>query len=153
MEPGVFLRKLQSLNRELRIFCGDEDNRPAGLWLHHNGDYIEICGVDKNAVPEHCEYHPVTGRIRKSGWRRVLKILLEKGLVNKREAQKTFNTRLDYFTPMKLERGIILRELDEAKQIGERESIKIAGKPVPNYYRWQDLVEIHRHREQLKGKF
>ncbi len=153
MLAGDFQRNLKILNKNLHIFCGDDDSKPAGVWLHRNGEYEEICGVDKNYVDEHSKYNPFSGRIRHGGWRRVLKILLEKGLIDKRKAEKVFRTTLNYFAPMKLELDPISRELIEARKLGEIESAKKAGKPVENYFRYKDLIDIHRHREQLKGKF
>lgn len=99
MLPGEFARKLTKLNKRLRVYCGDNDRFAAGIFVvSPTGEYTEICGADKNTVPEYTEYDE-TGRIRKSGWRRVLRILITKGLVKKQEAQKEFCTHLDGRAP------------------------------------------------------
>lgn len=152
MLAGDFQANIKKLNKNLRIFCGNDDSKPAGLWLYDNGEYIELCGVDKNYLDEHSKYDPVTGRIKHGGWRRVLKMLLEKGLIDKKKAERVFRTHLDYFTPMRLEKDPISREIEEAKRLGEIESAKKAGQPVENYYRYGDLIDIHRHRKALKGE-
>jgi hypothetical protein len=102
MLAGEFQRKLRALNKDLRIWCGDDSSRPAGLFIvqrgqgeHDNADYVEICGVDKNWVPEHVEYN-ANGTYHKGGWRRVLRILIQKGLVDRRHAERVFNTSLSY---------------------------------------------------------
>jgi len=59
-----------------------------------------VCGVDKNFVPEHVSYNPDTS-IRRGGWRRVLKILIKAGLVDRWRAQRLFNTHLEYPTTAK----------------------------------------------------
>lgn len=97
MLSGEFQRKLRRLNRNLRIFCGDDNKRPAGLFHVVNGEYTEICGVDKNWVPKYAIVNP-NGGIVKAGWYRILRILVGKGLVDKQYAQKVFGTYLE-FTP------------------------------------------------------
>lgn len=152
MLAGDFQAAIKKLNKNLHIFCGDDDSKPAGLWYRtKDGQYEEICGVDKNYIDEHMRYNPISGRISHGGWRRVLKLLIEKGLADKRKAEKVFRTTLDCFETFKYEKDPITRELEEAKRLGELESIRKADKPVENYYRYQDLIEIHRHRNQLKG--
>ena len=94
MLSGDFSYKLRKLNNNLRIFCGDDDRRSAGIFIvSRYGEYTEICGADKNYVPEFTKYSD-DGRIVKSGWRRILKILIGKGLVNRFKAEKLFGTHL-----------------------------------------------------------
>jgi hypothetical protein len=95
MLSGDFERKLRILNRNLRIFCGNDDKRAAGIFIvSRSGEYTEICGADKNYVPEFMEYSEDGHRIVRSGWRRILKILIGKGLVNRFKAEKVFGTHL-----------------------------------------------------------
>lgn len=92
MFAGDFLRNLKKLNKNLTVFSSDE-RYPAGLYLMFYGEPVHICGVDRNHVPE----FTVTdskGHIVKSGWRRVLSILISKGLIDKFKAQRTFHTEL-----------------------------------------------------------
>lgn len=101
MLSGAFERKLRRLNHKLRIYCGDNDRFAAGIFVvSPSGEYTEICGADKNYVPEYVQYDE-TGRIRKSGWRRTLKILINKGLIKKEEAQREFSSHLDGRAPSK----------------------------------------------------
>ena len=93
MLSGDFARNLRKLNRNLRIACGDDPTRPAGLFRVVNGKYINICGIDKNFVRERPTYKP-NGEILRSGWRRVLLMLVAEGLIKREAAEKVFNTSL-----------------------------------------------------------
>lgn len=94
MLSGDFERKLRKLNRKLRVYCGNDDRFAAGIFVvSKSGEYTEVCAADKNFVPEYAEYN-YDGRIKKSGWRRTLKILISNGLVKKEAAQKEFGKRL-----------------------------------------------------------
>ena len=105
MLAGDFERKLRKLNRNLRIFCGDDDSRAAGIYQVIRGEYTEICGVDKNELPEHSIREP-NGAFIKAGWRRTLKILIKKGLIDRNKAEKLFRARLHYFSPKKYGRKV-----------------------------------------------
>lgn len=99
MLSGDFERKLRSLNKNLRIYSGNDDSRPAGIFtVLRNGDYQEICGVDKNYLTEHIIYND-QGYIVRSGWRRPLKILINKGYIDRFKAEKVFQTHLEYSSP------------------------------------------------------
>ena len=89
MTSGDFYRKLKKLNKSLKITCFD-GNKPAGLWLDYLGNYIEICGVDKNTVPMRSIFDE-QGHIVKGGWLRVLHILVARKLVDKKQAEKVFD--------------------------------------------------------------
>ena len=98
MLAGDFERKLRKLNRSLRIYCSDYDSRPAGIFHVVNGEYTNICGIDKHYVPERSIRMP-WGAHYKGGWRRALNILIKKKLINKKEAEKLFKTRLGVNKP------------------------------------------------------
>jgi hypothetical protein len=98
MLAGDFQHKLRKLNPKLRIFCGDNDARPAGIFRVVRGEYTEICGIDKNDIPEHSIFAPHGAHI-KGGWRRALKILINMGLIDRTKAEKIFRTRLHYKSP------------------------------------------------------
>jgi hypothetical protein len=93
MLSGDFERKLRRLNPKIHIYCGDNDKFAAGIYIVSRGEYTEICGADKNYVPEFTMYSE-DGRIQKSGWRRILRILVKKGLVHRAKAEKVFGARL-----------------------------------------------------------
>lgn len=94
MLSGDVQRNLRKLNKNIRIFCGNDDSHPAGIFIvSPSGEYTEICGIDKQYVPEHTTWND-QGFIVKSGYRRVLKILVAKGLVHRKEAEKVFRTHL-----------------------------------------------------------
>lgn len=93
MLSGDFARNLRKLNSNLRVFCGDDDSRAAGLFRVVNGKYINVCGIDKNFVRELPVYKP-NGELLRSGWRRVLLMLVSEGLIQRDAAEKVFNTSL-----------------------------------------------------------
>lgn len=95
MLAGEFERKLRKLNRNVRIFCRGNDDRPAGVFIIQNNEYTDICGCDKNYLPQHTIYNS-DGSIAKGGWQRVLKILVKKGLADKKKAEKLFRVNLNY---------------------------------------------------------
>lgn len=157
MLAGVFERKLRSLNRGLRVFCGDDARRPAGLsFFNHFGEETEICGVDKNWVPEHTEFQE-DGRIRKGGWRRVLKSLIGVKLVDRRHAERVFGVHLEYgnLTVHKMAADPIAKALQEARQRGYEKACRKAGRDLPttekgfpvNFMDVDDMIGIHRMRE------
>lgn len=100
MLSGTFQSKLRSLNRNLRIYCGNDDTKPAGIFRVIRGEYTEICGIDKNYVPERSIFAK-NGTHIKGGWRRALRLLIKQGLVNRASAEKEFSTTLHYPTPRK----------------------------------------------------
>jgi len=95
MLAGDFLRKIRKLNRNLNIYATDDRRFTANIYHVVNGDYQAICGVDKNYLAEHT-VRGSNGVILHGGWRRALKILISKGFIDRRKAEKAFNTRLPY---------------------------------------------------------
>lgn len=98
MLSGEFERKLRRLNRRLNIFCGDNPRMPAGIWMENSAEpdgYEQLCGIDKNYVPEHSEFIE-DGSLEKGGWRRVLRYLINRRIVERRYAEKLFSTHLEY---------------------------------------------------------
>lgn len=98
MLSGDFERKLRKLNNNIRIFCLDS-NKAAGIFTVCRGEYTEICGIDKNYIPERTIYDPETGRILKGGFRRALKVLIGKGYIDRKEAEKAFSLSFEYKVP------------------------------------------------------
>lgn len=93
MLASDFAAKLRRLNKNLRIYCGDNDSRLAGLYHVVNGEYKDIIGVDKNYLTE-WPVQDEQGRILKGGWRRVVRLLIEQGLVDRRQAERVFGTQI-----------------------------------------------------------
>lgn len=93
MLASDFQRKLRKLNPELHIFCGDNDSRLAGIFHVVGGEYKDLIGIDKNYIPEWPQVDEM-GRIVKSGWRRVMRHLIEAGFVDRRRAERVFSTQI-----------------------------------------------------------
>lgn len=93
MLAGTFQQKIKKLNKNLRIFCGNDNSKPAGLYIVFFGEYVPICGVDKNELPDRTIVAD-TGHIIKGGWRRVVNLLIQKKLVDHNKAQRVFGTEL-----------------------------------------------------------
>ena len=118
MLSGEFERKLYKLNPKLRVFCSDNIYTPAGIFLlTSNGEYEDICGIDKNYVPEHSEFNP-NGTHRKGGWRRALRLLINRRLIDRWQAQRVFNTHLEYMPLVPRAKRINARE--KLRQFAER---------------------------------
>ena len=144
MLAGEFQRNLRRCTTKLRIFCGDNNERPAGIYkVNHLGEYEEVCGIDKNYVPELTTQRE-DGLILKGGWRRAMNILIKAKLVEKRIAEKVFNTRFD-FKPRKV---IIEYESDKIKHAIEKATVDNmvrTGKPALNRDQIMDFAkEVNR---------
>lgn len=98
MLAGDFQRKLRKVGPKLRIFCGNDDRRAAGIFHVIRGEYTEICGVDKNILPEY-SIREDNGNFIMGGWRRPLRILIKKGLIDRSKAERVFSTHLHYPAP------------------------------------------------------
>ncbi len=174
MLAGDFQRKLKKLNKNLHIYCGDDNNRPASLyWSKYNmgfennpADHVEICGVDKNFIPE----MPVAdefNHIVKGGWRRVLLMLVARNLVDKRAAEKEFRTGLDraVLMPINREADPVLRAIAEAERLnlernaGRAHQLMCAGhsaetalKVAKQTYDKDDMMDIGRMLHKIKKR-
>ena len=79
LQTGDFYRCLKQLNPKLRI-CDISNDRAAGLYyIDPREGWIQVCGVDKRYVPVATTVDEV-GHILKSGWVRVVRILLAQRL-------------------------------------------------------------------------
>jgi len=128
-----FATKICQLNRKLRIACGNNSSRPAGLYIIINGEEVNICGIDKNFIPEYIIYDKI-GHIVKSGWRRPIQILIGLKLVNKNKAESLFKTKFN-----KLNTQFIQEISYIQKALKDAEDRKIDGK-----FRKDDIVDIGR---------
>lgn len=86
---GTFYRNLKKLNPRLEICSFNDSGKLAGLFIkNHDGEeYFDICGVDKQFVPEYTEWD-AAGHIIKSGWRRVYFMLVQLGLTTPERVRK-----------------------------------------------------------------
>ena len=76
MTTGTFLRYLGRLNPKLRVCSFENSANLAGLYyINAKDEWVDICGVDKEYVPEYSEWDKA-GHLTVSGWRRVAFILL-----------------------------------------------------------------------------
>lgn len=106
MLSGEFERLIKRLNPRLRIFCGNDNRKAAGLFHVLNGEYTQIIGVDKNFVPEWIRYD-MFGHIIKSGWRRVVKLLIAQRLAKRKRAERLFRF---HYVPWRQGMGVPTRE-------------------------------------------
>ena len=98
MLSGEFERKLRRLNNNIRIFCGNDSLKAAGVYTVENGEYKSICGIDKNEIREYTIYAK-DGSIVKSGFRRVIKLLINQGYIDRFDAEKEFKLHFEYKAP------------------------------------------------------
>jgi hypothetical protein len=160
MLAGDFYKKLKKLNRHFVIICNENPKFPAGLYYQTDWEQVHICGVDRNYLPEYTQW---SGRfIEKGGWRRVLKLLLGKGLVDRRSVYKVFGVDMSYGHRPASHRweDPIEKALKEARAIAKEKAQRKSkteladtqnGRPV-HYFELDDLLQIHKMREQAKGK-
>lgn len=119
MLASDFQVNLRKLNKNLRIWCGDSDSTPASIFFVQRGEFEQVCAVDKQWLPDHTMFKK-DGTILKGGWRRPIHILIKRGLVDRFQAQKVFNT---YFpvTKSKLVRPTYKPETPIKNSIVKRE--------------------------------
>jgi len=89
MLASDFYSKIRRLNSRLRISAGDDNSRPAALWMYKDGEVMDICGVDKNYINEFPTYDQY-GKMIKGGWNRILVMLVGMKLIDKRQSYKLF---------------------------------------------------------------
>jgi hypothetical protein len=94
MLVGIFHSYLRILNPKIKIFAVADTTKPLGLYLVTDNFIEHICGSDRNEVPEFT-YFDKKGHIIKSGWRRIVEILIDRKLVNKSKAEILFSAVFD----------------------------------------------------------
>jgi hypothetical protein len=147
---GIFKEKLHKLNPSLRIFenCPASQN-PWGLYLVKRGgmELEHICGINPigGMVYELTERR-WDGHILRQGWRRVLKILLAKKLIDRNKTASVFGTTFEgnRGRGLTIEQDPLSRAMQEAKVRGYNKT------GVEGYVEIDDLVDIHRWREKLR---
>jgi hypothetical protein len=146
----TFYNKLRKLNKNLRIYGDDAaPNRPWGLYIvtKDGMEQNHICGISRDGgmVYELTERR-WDGFILRQGWRRVLKILLSKGIINRQKTEYEFMTAFEgnRGRGLKIEKDPLSKAMEEARARG------LAKTGVENYVEVDDLVDIHRWREKLR---
>lgn len=149
MLASTFQKNLKKLSPKLRIYCGDDKTKPAGIYHIVRGEYEEICGIEKNFVPEYSEYN-LYGKMVKGGWRRALKILLQMKLIDRRRSYKYFGHWDEHTEPsltiekQEVDKAIIDME-SRKRYTGKIESPLNPGQMVDNWVtRTDDIVGIGR---------
>ena len=153
MLSGVFAAKIRKLNPKIKIFCGDNPKTPATLYIVvRNEEGVledeQICGIDKNALPEFPIQNKI-GRMLKGGWRRAVNMLIRRGLADKQKAEQVFGTEFNVPIPRFVaEADPKLKDLQyiEDKQFSKHGLIDKNGKIVLTR---KDLMEM---REVMNAK-
>lgn len=147
---SIFEQKLRKLNPRLKIFkTHDSLKGPWGLYLvsKFGGSIDHVCGVSSSngAIYELTERR-WDGYILRQGWRRVLKILISKKLVDKRKTESLFSTSFEgnRGKGITIEKDPLTRAMDEAKQRG------YAKTGLEDYVGVDDMIDIHRMREKFR---
>jgi hypothetical protein len=150
MLSGEFQRKLRAVNSNLRIWCSDQDFRAAGIYkVNRLSEYEEVCGIDKNFVPELTTQRE-DGLILKGGWRRAMNILIRAKLVDRRKAERVFNTRFD----LKTRKIVIQYESEKIKKAIEKatvENMVRTGKPALSRDQVMDFAKEVNKEGGLEG--
>lgn len=120
MLASTFQSKLRKLNPDLRIWCGDSSTTPASIFHVVDGEFTQICAVDKSWLPDHTMFDEL-GRISKGGWRRPLYVLIQCGLIDRHHAQRVFGAPLPvvrrtpkrgtYRRPTPIKDAVVKREM------------------------------------------
>lgn len=145
----IFESKLRKLHPRLKVFkTHDPAKGPWGLYLisKYGGSIDHICGVSfSNGFIYELTERRWDGYILRQGWRRIVKILINKKIVERTKAEKVFRTS---FTGagrgLDIKKDPLTLALADAKKRGYDKT------GVENYVDLDDLVDIHRWREKLR---
>lgn len=146
----TFYQKLRKLNPRLRIIGDDAAlNRPWGLYeVGKWGEKLtHICGISNaDGMVYELTERRWDGYILRQGWRRILKILIKAGIVDKKKAGREFSTSFEG----NQERGLVIQKDPLTKAMEEARARGCAKTGIENYVQIDDLVDIHRWREKLR---
>jgi hypothetical protein len=96
ISTGLFVRALKRLNPALRVCSFEGSDKLAGLYLiNKQGEWEDICGVDKQSVPAYATFDD-GGHVVRAGWRRTLWILLQHGYTTKEKIRLVCRGFFDY---------------------------------------------------------
>jgi len=146
MFASDFAIKLRKLNPRLRIFAGNDDSKPAGLWIMWDGEVRELCGVDKNYLNEWPTYN-LHGKMIRGGWNRIIKMLVSTKLVDRHTSYKHFGHWDEHREPPQ---QFLLEKIDQAiadlKPVGMKQIVSpldgsIVETPI---YNRDEVVDIGR---------
>lgn len=136
MEASQFQNKLRRLNPRLRIFCGNDDSKPAGIYTLEKDGYELICGISKNFIPEF-SIRDDKGHIVVGGWNRVIKILVAEKLIDRHTSYKYFGHWDEHRVPeWQQERSDIDKEMEAVQAKG--------------YWKPEEIVDIGREIARRK---
>ena len=127
MLSGDFQKAVKKLNSKLQICSMDNSKNAAGIYyIDPFEGYMAICGVDKNYVPERTEVDEI-GHILKSGWRRVVNILLARQLTTREKVKEVWPSYFEQHVPAAtfsnddpIQKQISKYETDEENKRGVR---------------------------------
>lgn len=149
MYSGDFLRCLKQLNPKLKVASISGSKHGAGIYyIDEREGYIAVCGVDKNYVPVATQVDEV-GHILQSGWVRVVRILLSRGLTTSKLVTKVWpNFFLSRIPPAEFQNvDPILRKM--GKFVSEQEDTR--GKQGMNADQVMEIAEdIHKKDTESK---
>lgn len=90
MHPHVWYKRLRELNPRLRVCMFEGSNNLPGIYyVDEREGIVDVCATDKNWVPATPVFDS-TGRLVKSGYRRVIFILLHAKLTTREKVRKVF---------------------------------------------------------------
>lgn len=146
----TFKQKLRKLNPRLKIFETHEAEKgPWGLYeLSPMGTSIEhICGVSvRNGIIYENTERRWDGYILRQGWRRIIKILISKKLVDRHKAAKVFSTSFDGNRG----NGFVMQKDPLTKAWNEAKARGFQKTGDSNFVELDDMIDIHRMREQFR---
>ena len=146
----TFYQKLRNLNPRLRIIGDDgAPNRPWGLYqVGKWGESLEhVCGISHagGSVYELTERR-WDGYILRQGWRRILSILIRKGMIDEKKAAHEFGTSFEGTRG----KGLVTQKDPLTRAMEEVRSRGLQKTGIENYVEVDDLVDIHRMREKYR---
>lgn len=154
-QASDFQNLLQAVDKRLHIYCGNDDTKPAGIWLVSKGEYTELVGVPKNWVPEFNEFS-AHGKLLKRGWRGILRALISMKIFTYADTIKAFGHWKENREPdVEIEK----KDLEKAfADIEERAYMKRIENPLQPgqmidtaVYRTDDVVDVGRMISKEKG--
>mgnify|MGYP001281051686 CR=1 FL=1 len=99
MHQHTWLQKLKRLNKSLRV-CQFENSKhlPGIYYVDDKEGIVDVCATDICWVPTYAEYNKA-GALIKSGYRRVVYILLHAKLTTKEKVEQIWPSFFDQRTP------------------------------------------------------
>lgn len=99
MHQHVWYEKLRKLNPRLRVCQFENSNNLPGIYfVDPREGIVDVCATDRHWVPMLAEYDS-SGRMVKSGYRRVVFILIHMKLTTREKVKKVFPTFFEQNIP------------------------------------------------------